>query len=455
MGMLELILGKQESRSDDTGRMVNTDTVSADLLKLLSNPDQMTKEKALQIPTVRACIDLIAGTIARLPIRLYKKDSVGDPEEVLGDPRVQYLNADTGDIMTARMMWRAIFEDYFLGKGAFIYIDKDLGQYKGLYYVKEEDISLQYTTIDPIFKDCIYQVQGHQYRPFEFIRLLRDTHDGFKSRSLVEENPLLFATAYGYLVFENSNIARGGLKRGFLKSARRLASEAMDTLKEGFSKIYRDPDSAVIVLNDSMDFKEASASSQELQLNENKESCAAYIASLFGVPYAMLSGAKNNLTNATEDKKRFISTCLAIMLDIECSLNKDLLKEDEKDSLYFAFDTSELTRESIQERYEAYRIGLEANFLQIDEVRRAENLEPLGIDFIQLKLGSVFYDPKTGIVYTPNTNAAMDLSEGATMNLGDVLAGGGTGQNRSGRINLPDGTTKNIGEGGDSDGDDK
>ena len=85
-------------------------------------------------------------------------------------------------------------------------------------------------------------------------------------------------------------------------------------------------------------------------------------------------------------------------------------------------------------------------------MRGFENLKPLDIDFVQLKLGSVFYNPKTGIVYTPNTNAAMDLTEGATMNLGDALQGGGIGQNKSRKINLPGGGTKDLNEeGGEGD----
>lgn len=454
MGFISNILRRKPEIRADTGGMITNEAISTDLLKLIVSPSQMTKEKALQIPTVRACIDLIAGTISRLPIRLYRTNAAGDPEEIEDDARVRFLNKDPGDIMTAKMFWRAALEDYYLGKGAFIYIDKELNEIKGLYYVKEEDISVQLQSIDPIFKNCTYQIMGKTYWPFEFVRLLKNTHDGYKSKSLIEENSLLLATAYGYFCFEQSTVSRGGMKRGFLKSVKRLEKNALDTLREGFNRIYNDPDSTVLVLNDSLEFKEASATNQEIQLNDNKDACAAEIAKLFGVPYAMLSGAKSKDANAVEDKKRFVSTCLALMEDIQCSLNKDLLLEDEKKDYYFAFDTGELTKESIKERYEAYKIALDGNFLQIDEIRKAENLKPLGIEFVQLKLGSVFYNPNTGVVYTPNTNAAMDLSEGATMNLSDALQGGGTGQNRSAKINLPDGSTKKIGGGGDENADD-
>ncbi len=50
------------------------------------------------------------------------------------------------------------------------------------------------------------------------------------------------------------------------------------------------------------------------------------------------------------------------------------------------------------------KAALDANFMQIDEVRYAEDLEPLGLDWIKLGLNDVLYDPKTKTIYTPNTN---------------------------------------------------
>ena len=85
--------------------------------------------------------------------------------------------------------------------------------------------------------------------------------------------------------------------------------------------------------------------------------------------------------------------------------------ETEKDSYYFAFDTKELTRGNIKERYEAYEIGLKNNFLQADEVRDKEDLEALGIDWIKLGLDNVLYNPKTKEIYTPNTNETVNIDD--------------------------------------------
>lgn len=42
-------------------------------------------------------------------------------------------------------------------------------------------------------------------------------------------------------------------------------------------------------------------------------------------------------------------------------------------------------------------------------MRERENMEPLGLDFVKLGLQDVLYDPKTKVVYTPNTNKSNKL----------------------------------------------
>lgn len=95
----------------------------------------------------------------------------------------------------------------------------------------------------------------------------------------------------------------------------------------------------------------------------------------------------------------------------QCALNMDFLLEKEKGVFYWAFDTKELLKGDMQSRFNAYKTALDANFMQIDEVRFAEDLEPLGLSWVKLGLQDVLYDPKTKMLYTPNTNKMSKMSE--------------------------------------------
>lgn len=92
-------------------------------------------------------------------------------------------------------------------------------------------------------------------------------------------------------------------------------------------------------------------------------------------------------------------------------LDRGLLLPSERDRTYYAFDTSELLKGDILKRYQAYKTGLECNVLQIDEARYKEDLPPLGLTWIKLGLQDVLYDPKTKVIYTPNMNQSMTMSE--------------------------------------------
>lgn len=413
MGLFDYFRRKPEIRAD-TASVPDNQMQANDLLlrAALFNPEPITKEMALEIPSVQACLNVIANTISQLPVRLYERSKEGDVNVVEHDQRVTLLNEDTGDTLTAKMFWRAMLEDYFLGKGGFAYIDKSGRTFKSLRYVDESQVSISYRSPDPIWKEYMILVYGRQYRPAQFFKILRKTRDGMTSRSIVAENPLLLQVAYTELKFELALAKKGGMRRGFLQSEGPLRQESVNTLKEGFRRLYGESDENVVVLNNGIKFSPASATSTELQLNENKASNAEEICKLFGIPASIIGGSKTGNSMTEYDMTQFIRSCVSIMTDIECSLNRDLLMESEKSYRYFAFDTKELTRGSLKDRYEAYRIGLEKNFLQIDEVRAKEDMEPLGIDWLQMNLNTVLYNPQTKDIYTPNNNSRVNLATG-------------------------------------------
>ena len=220
-----------------------------------------------------------------------------------------------------------------------------------------------------------------------------------------KESPLIFGVAYNTYVFEENLVKKGGNKRGFIESENRLAKEAIEAIKTAWRNLYSNNTDNVVVLNNGAKFKESSNTSVEMQLNENKETNDTEICAMFGFSPSILKG------NATErDRKEFIGAVMALLDTIETALDKDLLREKEKGSFYFAFDTKELTRGDEKERFEAYAIALQNNFMQIDEIRAKEDMPPLGFKWVRIGLQDVLLDMESGKVFTPNMNAIADLN---------------------------------------------
>ena len=74
------------------------------------------------------------------------------------------------------------------------------------------------------------------------------------------------------MVYEEVLVKTGGNKKGFLRSQGRLSKEAMQELKNGWKDLYANSEENVLVLNNGLEFQEASQTSVELQLNEHKQS---------------------------------------------------------------------------------------------------------------------------------------------------------------------------------------
>lgn len=387
-----------KTRATPATEKTETESDAGFLLRAILSNGDLTKDQAMNIPAFAACVNKVAETISTIPIRLYKLVD-GKLEEIVEDTRTRLLNDDTGDALDGVQFKRALIKDYLTGKGGYAFINRTGNRIKSLHYVKEAEISFMFSS-DPIFKDYDIMIQGTRYKPFEFLKVLRNTEDGRSGKSVVTESQEALSVPYHSLKYEKVMVETGGNKKGFIKSPKKLTQAAMDSLKEAWRNLYQNNSENVVILNEGLEFQESSNTSVEMQLNENKKTNSDEICKLFNMPPAMINGG------ATEqDKINFVQYCLnPILKELECALNRDLLLELEKGSYYFAADTSELTKGDIEKRFRAYETASKNGFMQIDEIRLKENLPPLGLDFVRLGLQDVLYDPETKQFYMPNMN---------------------------------------------------
>ena len=370
-----------------------------DILQAFYEDENIDFEKAMKVPAFSACVNMIADTVSLIPIRLYriKNDAV---EEIKGDPRVKLLNEDPKDTLNAVQMKKALVKDYF-SKGGYVYIERNGLDVVSMRYVDRREIAFEYST-DPIFKEYRIMVNGVKYNPYDFLKVLRSTVNGYESVDFVNENREILGVTYASLKFEKNLVKTGGTKKGFIKSAKKLSKDEIKSLKAAWNRMYQGTSEKAVILNDGIDFKESSNTSVEMQLNENKRANSDEICKIFNMPPEIIRGGAKE-----SDKINYIQCCVMPFLkELECSLNRDLLLEKEKGSCFFAADTSELTRGDIKTRYEAYAIACKNGFMQLDEVRRKENMPSLGLDFIKFGLQDIMYDPVTKEFYIPNMNSS-------------------------------------------------
>jgi hypothetical protein len=204
----------------------------------------------------------------------------------------------------------------------------------------------------------------------------------------------------------------GGKRRGVLQSENKLANDELKRLKVAWEDMYSSDGDKALILNNGVKFSEISQTAVEQQLAEQKKEINNEICALFGLNTDVIS------SKASDDERiaAIKTAIMPILTAFTKSANKELLLESEKyapeGDMYFEFDLSESMKADMLKRFQAYEIALRSKWLQPDEVRYKEDLDPLGLDFITLGLDDVLYDPKTKTVYTPNTNQTTKLGEG-------------------------------------------
>ena len=376
------------------------------LLRALLQGGNVDRKMALSIPTVSACVDLICNTFAMIPFKLYKESIVDGKRatEEVTDDRVRIINEDTTDTLDGFQFKKALCEDYLMGTGGYAYVKKNGNKFVGLFYVEDDKITIQKNT-DAIYKSFTVMVDGKPYKNYEFIKLLRNTKDGASGKGLTEEISQALETASRRLKYEYDLTATGGSRKGFLKSQKHLDKKSLESLKSAWEEYYAG-NANTVVLNDGIDFQEASNSSQQNEMDSKTRTFADEVREIFHL-------------NANFDD--FIKNAIMpIATAFATALNRDFLLEKEKKTYYFAPDTKELLKGSLRERYEAYRIAITTGFKTRNEVRYMEDDDAIeGLDMITLGLGEVLLNATTGEIYTPNTNtvAKMGVNGTETANL--------------------------------------
>lgn len=389
---------KKEEIREETITPVQPEAIASDvLLQALLNSQPITREQALTLPAVSGAVDFISGMIASMPVKLYKYID-GRVESRDSDPRVSFLNGDTGDCLDAYQLKKAMVEDFLLGKGGYCYIRRNRNDVTGLFYVKDIFVSA-IPNFKPIFKDYYIIVEGETYQKYEFLKLLRNTKDGATGIGLTQEVGTALETAFNTLLYQLNIVKSGGNKKGFLKSQRKLGQEEINVLKQAWNNLYGNSTENVVVLNNGLEFQEASNSSVEMQLNESKKT---------------LQDEINNIFHIYPDDfyRTFKEGIYPIVKAFTTALNKDLLLEKEKNKMFFEFDVKEILKANPKEQAEIYKMYKETGMLTINELRKMDNRNVIeGMDVLNVGLGAVLFDTNTHKFYTPNTDTTANITD--------------------------------------------
>lgn len=169
--------------------------------------------------------------------------------------------------------------------------------------------------------------------------------------------------------------AQSGRPTGILKTEQVL-TQAQAAEWSAYADERLTPGGGIAVFGSGIDFKPIFLTPEELQFLQSQRENTLEIARMFGIParlmLATIEGGAQTYANLEQEDISFLRyTLMAYVREIE-----EAFTEVTARGTSVRFNVEGLLRTDTKTRYEAHKIGLDANFLTVDEVRATEGLTP-------------------------------------------------------------------------------
>lgn len=168
----------------------------------------------------------------------------------------------------------------------------------------------------------------------------------------------------------------GGQPNGVLKTDQILSGDQAKAYKDRWNETAG-ARNGVAVLGQGMTYTPIFLSPKDVQFIEAQQFNVTTIARMFGTPASLMlaavEGNSQTYSNVEQDWLAYVRfTLMGYLVEIEDALSSILPGRQ-----LAKFNIEALLRADTTTRYAAYRTGVEAGFLTLDEIRDLEHLEPL------------------------------------------------------------------------------
>lgn len=346
--------------------------------------EMVSERTALQLSTVWSCVNLLAGTVASLPVMVYRADAQGQRSDAKDHPLYALLHDSPNADQTALDFWEFVQASLELWGNA--YARKQFGsrdQLIGLVPIMPNSMSVRRLTTGVI--EYRWVEEGRQFRGTEA--------DVFHIRGF-GGNPLggLSALSYGReslgraraIQRTSGEMFRNGLRAsGAFKFAEFLSPEEREIAEREMVERYAGSANAgkPMLLEGGADFVNLSIKPDDAEMLATENMTVEDLCRWFGVlPYMIGHGGSDHMGTGLEQQviafEKF--TLRRRLARNEQAIRKQLLTDaDRARGVTVEFSLDGLLRGDAVARHAAYKAGLDGGYYTINQVRRFENLPPI------------------------------------------------------------------------------
>lgn len=361
---------------------------------LSASGQSVTPDSAMRVAAVYACVRIISGAVATLPLDIKRRVDARTREDASDTSLWKVLRRKPNRWQKPAVFRRMMQAHVLLRGNAYAAIVWSRGEVRELIPLHPDRVEVR--QLDDMSLEYIWTRKDGRRIKFEqrdILHLLGLSLDGIKGVT-----PVAYAreTIGLSLSMEQhgSNVFRNGAQvSGILRTDTKLNPESIKNIQNSLEVYRADGDRAakIMVLESGLDYKAMAMTQEDAQWLEGRKFSRSDVAMFFGVPPHMIGDTEKSTSwgsGIEQQSQGFVTYTLEDHLTMwEEAITADCIA-DENSTLYARFNRAALVRGDLKARWSAHVQALQWGVLNPDEVRALEDWNPRADGE-----GGKYYDP--------------------------------------------------------------
>ena len=350
-----------------------------------SSGETVTVGSALTVPTVYACVNILANSVAKLPFQTFKKTSTGR-ERDKNHAVTKVLEKRPNPYQSPFKFKHTIETHRNTWGNAYINIINDAaGRPKELWL------------LNPALTEPIVDVHTNEIWYFttlpdgtstkigynDVVHLTSLATDGLKGKPPIQVAREAIGSSQAAQKFKGKFYKNGATNSGFLKipgmlnpDAKKVVREEWESANTGLNNAQR-----IAILDAGLEFQNTSMPLKDAQFVEGMKYDKTEIATLYNIPLHMVNELERSTnSNIEQQSLDFIQNTLSpIIKQWEEEFSYQLFTEREQKRYYLKFNLTSLLRADSKSRGEYYQMMIQMGAMSINEVRSLEELDDINL----------------------------------------------------------------------------
>ena len=379
MGIFDRFIG-QETRSLEDPTAKNS---TKDFLSVMGWGDfaaaagvTVNVDTAMGVPAIWAAVNFIGGTLAGLPLHVYRKTDAG--RERVTDGFGATINTAVNDEMSSFEWRKYMFEQVLTGGRSITYIERDgSGNVRNLHPVDPNGVLVERKTTSQGFPAKTYRYNQRIFKARDII----DLTFMVKANQLDPRGPIatnkdaigmaIAASQYGAKAFQSGGIPPAVLQGPFQSGA--AASRASEDVAAATAKLAKEG-RPIMALPLGHELKSVGFSPEQMQLIELQRFSIEQIARIYSLPPIFLQDlTRSTFTNSEQQDLHFVKHTLKRWIE-QAEQEMNLKLYGRGSDQYVEFNVDGLLRGDFKTRMEAHATSIQNGIRTPNEVRDLENM---------------------------------------------------------------------------------